>query len=529
MKKLKLVLIAPLLAFLLGGAITGSTQALDPLPRGYLDNAGSRGGDSIDSGTLEAVSRQKVEFTSPGVMTANAGGGAALRYPYAGHIAQVLGVSGDYYQIQFGRKVGWVPKDTVRLTEKDEDYIRLAWQFIEPNKSSYIEKSPDLSGYNVYAPVMYGVGSSSIYIFSGQNFANNITLARANGYKVWLTVQQFGTNPNFKDEIIQQIIDAAILHDVDGINIDFEGMGRDNQAGFTEFMTKLYPKAQAQGFVVSLDVTRHAANLYGLSYDREALAQVSDYIALMAYDEHWRTSPIAGSVASMPWTDSSIRALLREVPAEKILLGIPFYTRNWSYNSTVATEDKVILKEDIILRTEPSSVSGTAKVLHLGKAGETFPYLGSVLGEAIMGDSLWYVLDVNGQTAYAPGHSRYTAYVTAGEAYGDSGLSSYALPLQAGLDIYANLDMEAGTSKFYTRNGTRVQMDNVVITYDEAAGQNMVAYADDQGKLNKIWIEEFNSLRQRRLLMEHYNLAGLAAWSLEWVDSDLGVWNMISE
>lgn len=64
-------------------------------------------------------------------------------------------------------------------------------------------------------------------------------------------------------------------------------------------------------------------------YDRKALAEKVDYVMLMAYDEHSRLSPKAGSVASLPWVEQGIRNTLKEVPAEKLVLGMPLYMRDW--------------------------------------------------------------------------------------------------------------------------------------------------------------------------------------------------------
>lgn len=471
---------------------------------------------------------KKVELLSSAVMTALPGGGEAIRFPYAGYVTTVQGVSGDYVRLQFGRRSGWVPKESIQLTDREEDYIRLGWQFIKGSDSSYILNSPDVSGFNVYSPVMYGVGSNSLYTLT--NFSDTIALARENGYNVWLTIQQFGSSPNFKDNIVEEIISVALQHDVDGLNIDFENLGEQNQARFTAFMAKLYPKAKAQGLLVAVDVTRHANNRYGLSYDRGALAGVSDYLALMAYDQHWASSPVAGSTASMSWTDSAIRLLLNEVPAEKVLLGMPFYTRNWRYDDTVvATQDLVVMMEVMRLRTEPTTAGGAGTIIRNAQIGETFPCLGVVEGELIEGETKWYMLDLNGQVGYVSGYSGYTRYIPQGEVYGGSGLSNYAIPLQAALDIMANLDPVAGTSQFTTRAGTVVQMRNVVIEEDGASGQTKVTYVDDQNRLNEIWLEDDASLRQRRQLMEQYNLAGLAAWSLEWLDTEQQAWNMLKD
>jgi len=46
-------------------------------------------------------------------------------------------------------------------------------------------------------------------------------------------------------------------------------------------------------------------------------------------DRHWSSSPESGSVASIGWVEQGIKNTLEEVPAEKVLLGLPYYTRLW--------------------------------------------------------------------------------------------------------------------------------------------------------------------------------------------------------
>jgi spore germination protein YaaH len=72
--------------------------------------------------------------------------------------------------------------------------------------------------------------------------------------------------------------------------------------------------------------------MWSLFLDRERLGLIVDFMMVMAYDEHWATSPVSGSVSSLSWTDNSIRRILEEdrVPASKLILSIPFYTRIWT-------------------------------------------------------------------------------------------------------------------------------------------------------------------------------------------------------
>ncbi|TGV31235.1 glycosyl hydrolase, partial [Mesorhizobium sp. M00.F.Ca.ET.186.01.1.1] len=98
-----------------------------------------------------------------------------------------------------------------------------------------------------------------------------------------------------------------------------------------QFVRELTPYLHQQGLTVSIDVTiKSNAKTWSMFLDRKALAEVVDYMAVMTYDEHWAASPKAGSVASLPWVEAGLQGVLEEVPNEKLLLGVPFYTRLWT-------------------------------------------------------------------------------------------------------------------------------------------------------------------------------------------------------
>src|SRR5690606_28342275 len=85
--------------------------------------------------------------------------------------------------------------------------------------------------------------------------------------------------------------------------------------------------------VVSIDVTiRGGSPMWSLFLDRRALGETVDYMAVMTYDQHWASSPVAGSVAELSWTEKGIADIIREdgVPPSKLLLGVPFYTYIWT-------------------------------------------------------------------------------------------------------------------------------------------------------------------------------------------------------
>ena len=50
----------------------------------------------------------------------------------------------------------------------------------------------------------------------------------------------------------------------------------------------------------------------------------------MGYDEHYAGSQEAGSVASIDYVTYGIGEALKEVPADKLINAVPFYTRIWT-------------------------------------------------------------------------------------------------------------------------------------------------------------------------------------------------------
>lgn len=152
--------------------------------------------------------------------------------------------------------------------------------------------------------------------------------------------------------LAQQIANAVRDYNLDGVNIDIEGMNELDRDNYTDFVRILRGKLPA-GKVLSVAV---ASNPNGFtkgwqgSYDYSSLALYSDYIIVMAYDEHYEGGG-PGPVASASFVERSIQYALEKVPKEKIILGIPFYGRYWKegdtysgYGANMDTVQKLIEK-----------------------------------------------------------------------------------------------------------------------------------------------------------------------------------------
>ncbi|HOB87655.1 MAG TPA: glycosyl hydrolase family 18 protein, partial [Bacillota bacterium] len=163
--------------------------------------------------------------------------------------------------------------------------------------------------------------------------------ARERGYSVWALVNnsfdpeltaEFLSSSSARKAAINQLLLFARLYRLEGFNLDFENFHHRYRELYTQFVRELAVMCREAGLVLSVNVTVPEGEPYwSLCYDRASLAREADYIVLMAYDEHWSSSPVAGSVSSLPWVEKNLSAVLKEVPAEKLILGVPFYTRLW--------------------------------------------------------------------------------------------------------------------------------------------------------------------------------------------------------
>ncbi len=265
---------------------------------------------------------------------------------------------------------GYVPKSSLQIkgtstvqTQKEREKsevpgevtqpIHLAWDGIYTERANP-EELPNRPGITVLSPTWFTLvndkgeihsRASASYVQSAHSNGNQVWALFSNGFDPELTSKVLPTYQK-RTKMIHQLLRFAEKYNLDGINLDFENVYQEDGKWFTQFVRELTPRAHNQGLVISVDVTFISdSSQWSEFYERTELAEAADYLIVMAYDQHWATSPQAGSVASLQWVEQNLQELLEVVPKDHLLLGIPLYTRLWEENNGEVSSTALTMEE----------------------------------------------------------------------------------------------------------------------------------------------------------------------------------------
>ncbi len=249
-------------------------------------------------------------------------------------------------------------KDTGFKTEEytyhtQENPVVLAWhqmQYAEENANldSLIQNAP---GLNVISPTWYFLADNNGNL-TDLSSSDYVAAAHEKGIQVWGLVENI-TGPGMiydilshtdtRTNLINQLVQSALNCGMDGINIDFESLSENVGVHFTEFLREMSIECHKNNLILSVDDPVPAN--YNAFYNRSEQGKVVDYVIIMGYDEHYQGGDEIGSVASLPWVEQGIKDTLDEVPAERVINAMPFYSRLWkTQNGTIIESSALGMK-----------------------------------------------------------------------------------------------------------------------------------------------------------------------------------------
>ncbi len=254
------------------------------------------------------------------------------------------------------KKVGEAEKTKFERSFKKEEYsyltmdckINMVWHQVTSTDANayFADATANMTGVNVISPTWFYLTDTAGNIASIAS-ADYVSQAHEKGLQVWGLIDNYTqevstietlSSTAARQNIISQLIQAAKDVGMDGINVDFESLSEDVGTHFLEFLRELSIECHKNNLVLSVD--NPVPEDFTSHYDRAEQGRVVDYVIIMGYDEHYVGSE-AGSVASLPWVEQGIQDTLDEVPAERVINAIPFYTRLWKTTGGNVTSEAI--------------------------------------------------------------------------------------------------------------------------------------------------------------------------------------------
>ena len=265
-----------------------------------------------------------------------------------------------------------VEREEEKYENRIDGKVSLVWEYFSKYATAPDNTGEKYDGVNVVSPSFFNldlkdteienvtkmdvVSQAKLVENVGDEGVDYINWAKHNGYKVWpkvtndtlsSTIDEFSVIINdyeLRESIINDILNYVKRYDLDGINLDFEYMYKDDSEAFSRFVIELAPQLRDIGACLSVDVTApNGSDNWSLCYNRHIIGEVADYIVFMGYDQYGTSA--FGTTSGYNWVENSINNFLNgeDVPAEKIILGLPFYTRLWK-----TKDDEVVGKSQVV-------------------------------------------------------------------------------------------------------------------------------------------------------------------------------------
>lgn len=137
------------------------------------------------------------------------------------------------------------------------------------------------------------------------------------------------------------------------LNIDFEYIPPEDHELYNSFLRDITRHLHQFGYLVSTAVApKYSADQQGIlyeSHDYAAQGEIVDFIVIMTYEWGWTGGP-PRAVAPLNEVTKVINYALTEIPANKIMMGIPLYGYHWTLPFVEGESRAAALSTDAAIR-----------------------------------------------------------------------------------------------------------------------------------------------------------------------------------
>ena len=127
-----------------------------------------------------------------------------------------------------------------------------------------------------------------------------------------------------RQKLIASLLQTIEKYKFGGLTIDIEEVPQSAQTNLFTFMRELRAEFQTRGLILA-----QAVPFDNPDWNYKAYASVTDYLMLMAYDQHWSDGE-AGPVAGQDWYESILKKRMAELSPAKTIVCFGNYGYNWA-------------------------------------------------------------------------------------------------------------------------------------------------------------------------------------------------------
>jgi cellulose synthase/poly-beta-1,6-N-acetylglucosamine synthase-like glycosyltransferase/peptidoglycan/xylan/chitin deacetylase (PgdA/CDA1 family)/spore germination protein YaaH len=146
--------------------------------------------------------------------------------------------------------------------------------------------------------------------------------SRAGNWEPETLVQQIAKEDG-RRRLVGALVQFVAEGRFQGVCVDFEEVPEASQTSLLQFMQELHGTFRQHNWIVA-----QAVPLDDEQWNYRAYASATDYLMLMAYDEHWADSD-AGSVGGQTWFEATLTKRMRQLDGSHTIICIGGYGYDW--------------------------------------------------------------------------------------------------------------------------------------------------------------------------------------------------------
>ncbi|MEQ6376001.1 LysM peptidoglycan-binding domain-containing protein [Bacillaceae bacterium S4-13-56] len=173
-----------------------------------------------------------------------------------------------------------------------------------------------------------------LQVATNQNIAPLMVLTNfRNGEFSSELASELFANTEAQYRLISNIMEVMEAKGYYGLNIDFEYLYPIDRENYNNFLRRVVERLHPLGYSVSTAIApKYRREQQGLLYeahDYQAHGEMVDFVVIMTYEWGWSGGPPM-AVAPISEVRQVIQYALTEMPANKIIMGMPLYGYDWT-------------------------------------------------------------------------------------------------------------------------------------------------------------------------------------------------------